>query len=526
MKKLLLLALVLNLCPFLDGQAQSQTTSQKRPKFSPHSKRAGLAKPPHSWLKKMEGDSLEISRQDEKLRNSLPPHLRGMKNLPPHILAERQWLLQSEAENAEMEPNDLFNRLYPLHKQALARKPNPLQNAALDDSVQSFQSGATQILSGLSGGMKEAWVARYDEPSSYDLAQAIAVDAAGNVYMTGYSLSAGSSQDYLTVKYNAAGVQQWAVKYNGEVNGDDYAVALAVDRAGNVYVTGYSYNDYGFDYTTVKYNSAGIQEWVATYDGPEYGDLDDFAQALAVDDVGNVYVTGYSTALYYDPDDDDEKEYYVYATVKYNAAGTQEWVATDWLNNGNNSSYAVALSIDPASGDVYVTGHKWNRNSYYDCLTIKYNSAGQEQWENTYNGPGNGRDVARALGIDAAGNVYVAGHSWNGTSSDYATVKYNSAGAQEWVANYNSSGNGADYARALGIDAIGNVYVTGTNGTIKYSSAGKQEWVVNRPGSALAVDGAGNIYMAGFKRNKDTSSDYATVKYCYRSDYLTIILLD
>jgi hypothetical protein len=109
MKRLLLFVLVLS---FIVAQAQSQTSSQKRPKFSPHSKRAGSAKPParafepYFWLEEMEGDS---SLKDERLRNSLPPSRkagRGMKNLPPHILAERRWLLQSEAENAGLEPND------------------------------------------------------------------------------------------------------------------------------------------------------------------------------------------------------------------------------------------------------------------------------------------------------------------------------------------------------------------------------------------------------------------------------------
>ena len=125
MKKLLLFALVLNLCPFVEAQTQSQTASQKRSKFSPHSKRAQFAKPPHTWR---EGDSSKISQQDEKLRNSLPPHLQGMKNLPPHILAEKQWLLQSGTENAGLEPNDPLDRLYPPHKRSLVQMPNPLEN--------------------------------------------------------------------------------------------------------------------------------------------------------------------------------------------------------------------------------------------------------------------------------------------------------------------------------------------------------------------------------------------------------------
>ena len=498
MKKLLLLALVLNFCCFLKSQAQSQTPSLERSKSSSHSKHAGFAKPPYSWLKEMEGDSSDAFLQDERLRSALPPHLRGMKNLPPHILAERQWLLQSEAENAPtgaagLEPDNPFDRLYSPHERPAATSRHPLKNNA---PHHSFQSGSTQILS---GGVQEAWVARYDEPgSSSDYAQAMVVDAAGNIYVMGYSKSFSNSPDldYVTVKYDAAGIKQWTSRYGGPGNSYDQPAALAVDAAGNVYVTGGSgENYYAADYVTVKYNSAGTQEWVATYDGPGSGY--DYPRAIAVDNSGNVYVTGSSlTGTNYD-----------YATVKYDAAGTQEWVAT-YNGSGNHIDIPVALAVD-GTGNVNVTGYSWNGTSS-DYATIKYNSTGTQQWVATYNGPKNGHDYAVALGIDAASNVYVTGSS--------GTIKYNSAGTQEWVA----SGS----RKALAIDGAGNVYVTGSSAsydyvTIKYNSAGTKNWgkTYNGPGDAydvakaLAVDGAGNVYVTGYSYGLGTSYDFATVKY-------------
>lgn len=81
--------------------------------------------------------------------------------------------------------------------------------------------------------------------------------------------------------------QAWLARYGGP--GDDYVYALAVDGAGNVYVTGQtSGNDYG----TIKYDGNGGQVWLALYDGPGSGG--DSAKALAVDSGGNVYVTGRS----------------------------------------------------------------------------------------------------------------------------------------------------------------------------------------------------------------------------------------
>ncbi|TET23124.1 MAG: hypothetical protein E3J71_03640, partial [Candidatus Stahlbacteria bacterium] len=169
---------------------------------------------------------------------------------------------------------------------------------------------------GLSAQVTEEWVARYDGPaSSWDEARAIAVDGSGNVYVTGSSPGSNGDSDYATVKYSPAGTEEWVARYNGPANDDDYAQAIAVDGSGNVYVTGNSYGS-GADYATVKYNTSGVEQWVARYDGSASGR--DYARAIAVDDAGNVYVTGGSIGSGAD---------YDYATVKYNTSGVEQWVA-------------------------------------------------------------------------------------------------------------------------------------------------------------------------------------------------------
>jgi len=205
----------------------------------------------------------------------------------------------------------------------------------------------------------EEWVARYDGPANdYDIATSLAVDGAGNVYITGCSdfYTDPFVGDYATIKYNSSGVEQWVARYDGSASNWDVAFAIAVDDAGNVYVTGGG----GGEYATVKYNSSGVEQWVARYDG--LGNGNDKAQDIALDDSGNVYVTGYSKG--------SGIEDYDYATVKYNSAGTELWVARyDGPASGWDRTCAIAIDD---SGNVYVTGWSYGSGTLEDYATVKY----------------------------------------------------------------------------------------------------------------------------------------------------------
>ena len=83
----------------------------------------------------------------------------------------------------------------------------------------------------------------------------------------------------------------WVKRYNGPGNDDDSASAITADNLLNVYVTGGSYGSgIDYDYATIKYDPDGNELWVKRYDGP--GNYYDYAEALAVDGADNVYVTG------------------------------------------------------------------------------------------------------------------------------------------------------------------------------------------------------------------------------------------
>jgi uncharacterized delta-60 repeat protein len=367
----------------------------------------------------------------------------------------------------------------------------------------------------------ESWVARYDGPGhGGDRGQAIAIDGLGNVYVAGYSLGDGTGEDFATVKYDATGQEIWVARYNGSGNGSDEAVDIAVDGAQNVYVTGYSFES-GSDYdcTTIKYDSNGGEVWIAHYNGA--GNSADRAQALAIDASGNVYVTGHCDGGATNED---------YATVKYSVDGGELWVAV-YNTTQDLDDMGQAIALDSA-GNVYVTGYSYRTTSNFDYATLKYDANGSQQWLSRYNGPGNGYDEPRAIALDGAGNVYVTGYSLgSGTSDDYATVKYNASGAEQWVARYNGPGNLYDQAAALGVDGEANVFVTGYSSgaagdydyaTVKYDSAGSELWAAryNGPGypyydraEALAIGPGGSVYVTGWSYGVASSYDYATLKY-------------
>src|ERR1044071_6147190 len=215
----------------------------------------------------------------------------------------------------------------------------------------------------------QEWVQTYNGPGNgIDIAFSVVVDNLGNVYVAGNSPGSTSSNDITTIKYNSAGQQQWVQRYNGPGNGDDGingTNAIAVDGSGNVYVAGWSAGTENTDYVVIKYNSAGDQQWAQRYNGP--GNDYDAPYGIALDSSGNVYVTGSSTG---------DGTGFDYTTIKYNNDGVQQWVKS-YNGSGNGYDAGQALAVD-GSGNVYVTGVSTAQNGLGDCVTIKYDTDGNQ----------------------------------------------------------------------------------------------------------------------------------------------------
>ena len=400
-----------------------------------------------------------------------------------------------------------------------------------------------------------AWVRRYNGPEdSTDVPHGLSVDGSGNVYVAGWSEKPGRS--YATVKYYSNGDTAWVRTYSVPEKAYNTLTAMAIDSSGNVYVTGFyvvlgSIHFVDYAYLTVKYYSNGDTAWVRRYgEGPE-----DKANAIAVENSGNVYVTGYGGTIKYDSSGtqvwysswggghiylDNSANIYVvsaataeYVTIKYYSNGDTAWVRR-YDGPSNQAAYAYAMAID-SSGNVYVTGSGHVSGTYnYDYATVRYYPNGDTAWVRTYDGTGNSWDGAYAVAVDDSGNVYVTGRCaqlpdspWNW---DYVTIKYYSNGDTAWVRRYSGSGNEGDEAHAIAIDHSGYAYVTGWSTgsgtgydyvTIKYYSNGDTAWVkrYNGPGNGwdqayiINVDGSGSVYVTGQSTGVGTGLDYATIKY-------------
>ncbi|MGB2885980.1 MAG: SBBP repeat-containing protein, partial [Dehalococcoidia bacterium] len=362
------------------------------------------------------------------------------------------------------------------------------------------------------------------EETNGGVATGVAADQNGNTYVTGY-IGAEGSRDYLTVKYDPQGNKEWSVTYDGPSGSDDMAKAIAADETG-AYVTGFSEGTTsGKDIYTIKYNPDGSKAWDFRYDGPSF--MGDEPNAIALDEA-HLYVAGFIHRGNVGAHKD-------YVIIKFGKdSGNQVWDTTyDSTRNGMDEVTAIAVDN---SGNVYITGKSQeggNIPKSFDYLTLKFNSSGGLLWNVRDDGLAFGDDEATAIAIDADGNVCVTGWQNMGVNdTNFYTVKYNTNGQSIWSSGQSYGGPGEDKALSVAFDDAGNfVYVTGrlegSNGfdyaTVKYDGAGAKIWDKIHDsgkgddipvGLAFSMEnGEGFVYVAGFKTTQSNGKDYLCIKY-------------
>ena len=355
-----------------------------------------------------------------------------------------------------------------------------------------------------SSGNKDFFVVKYDASgnvlwakngggSNAEEGRGIAVDANGNVYVTGYfqssSITLGTATltnsglaDFFIVKYDASGNVVWAKSAGSSAN--DAGNSIAVDGSGNSYVTGYFGSSITFGATTlinaggndvflVKYDAGGNVVWTKSAGGSS----SERGQGIALDAGGNIYITGYSsgyitfgTTTLTSAGSDDV------FVVKYDAAGNVVWAkgaGGSALDDGNS------IAVD-GSGNVYVTGFYTNSSITFgtttltnaggnDVFLVKYDANGNVVWAKSAGGSNN--EVGWGLAVESSGNSYITGH-FESSSISFGTTTLSNAGSSDiFVVMYDASGNvvwaksegntGSDWTNGIAVDGSGTSYVTG-----------------------------------------------------------------
>ena len=282
-----------------------------------------------------------------------------------------------------------------------------------------------------SGGARQ-WLVSLGS-SSIDVGQAIAVDAAGNVYVGGGSnLTWGTpihahtaNSDVFIAKLDTNGVLQWNTFLGGSPTagsnnsvGADYCLGIAVDANGNIYATGKSdntwgaplqpYFPWGWDTFVAKFDGSGALLW-NTFLGAS---CEDFGCAIAVDSGGSAYVAGVSSGTWGSPVTPyrGQDEAFV---VKLNTSGNILWhtylgsayseIGTSLVLDSDRNSYVAGIgNFTWGSPD-----RQWSGD--YDAFAAKLDANGNRSW-NTFLG-GVARDYGEGIALDRSGYVFVSGRS-------------------------------------------------------------------------------------------------------------------
>jgi gliding motility-associated-like protein len=320
----------------------------------------------------------------------------------------------------------------------------------------------------VSNGSTDIFVAKYNSSGIYqwafniggasqDNSTSVKVDAAGNVFLTGYfggtvdfdpssgvsNISSLGIYDGFVAKYNAVGSYQWAINI-GTPSLPNTANSISIDGASNVYVTGSFYGTVDFDpgpgvanlqanggtndIFVAKYNTAGVYQWAFNIGGP----TSDVGYSIVTDMSGNVYLGGYFQNFPdFDPGPGSTNLLGPGAFLaKYDVGGNFKW-ALPIRNTGSGGVINIVRSISTDNlGNVFITGHFSNTADFDpspgtailtgsvepDIFVAKYDASGVYKWAFSVGDVND--DVGSSIVADNWGNIFVTGYFWGITDFD------------------------------------------------------------------------------------------------------------
>ena len=395
-----------------------------------------------------------------------------------------------------------------------------------DDSVISESSSRSTS----TGALAWEWAQKAGGSSGDDQSNAIHVDSNGDIYVTGAfeqtatfgstTLTSAGDDDIFVAKMNSTGHWLWAVQAGGQ--NDDRGMDIAIDSAGNVFLTGKFRATATFgsdsmtapginmiDFFVAKIDTWGNWQWVEGVDCDSAGYC--YGTSVAVDSAGYAYVTG---AFRGDVD---------FGTTTLTWAGVEDifvakidtWGSWQWASMaGSTQGYDVAHSIDIGpNGNAFIAGY-FQFTAYFGTDSLTSDGASdvfiakispQGDWVWTGVAGGTSSSEAFAIAVDSQGGVFVAGEFWAGIS--FGNITYNTGGySNSFIAKAIDQGNSVDWdwavkvgssssnsAEDIAFDSNGDLMVTGWfQGTASFGN------------SAMTSSGNQDIYVAKIQANSNS----------------------
>lgn len=408
-----------------------------------------------------------------------------------------------------------------------------------------------------------------------------------------FNLTSVGFDDIFISKLDPSGNFLWAKQMGGNYYNDD-GRSIAIDAAGNVYTSGYFNETVDFDPGVGNYNltSSGLDDifiskldasgnflWAKHMGSASY----DEGWSIEIDASGNVYTTGFfSGTVDFDPG---------VGNFNISSSGSNDLFISKldasgnflWAKNIGGTSYVQGNSIEvDAMGNVYTTGYFFGTvdfnpgvgtfnltsNGNEDVFISKLNSSGDFLWAKKIGGSSG--DYGQAIALDASGNIYTTGFfaytvdfdpgpgtfnlSSTGGFQDIFISKLDASGNFLWAKQMPGTGNSASYS--IKLDATGNVYTTGvfqytidfdpnagianltSSGGVntdifisKLDALGNFLWAIKLgdtlydQGSSIAIDQLGNVYTTGyFIGTSDFDPGVGTFNLTSTGDYSDIFI--
>ena len=264
------------------------------------------------------------------------------------------------------------------------------------------------------------WEESYDSGYSSDMVFSVAIDSEDNAIMVGYV--GYLHPDWKVISYSSSGHINWERSYGSRDHGE-VAANLVVDSRDNVIVVGYENDGSDNDWKIISYSPSGGVNWQCSYDS-ELGS--DAPMGVAIDSRDNVIVVGYENS-------GRGNEWKI---ISYSPSGGVNWQRSYDGEHGDDVPMGVAID---SRDNVIVVGYQDN-GSDNDWKIISYSPSGDINWQTSYDGE-HGDDLALGVAIDSMDNAIVVGYENNGSDNDWKIISYSSAGEVEWQASYDSRGD-------------------------------------------------------------------------------------